>query len=91
MKKKPFLLLEVVIAFTITTLFLVPLIREPLLRYKEELKALEASIANFVECCDNSCAGGPGPDCVILEDLTRSFSPNGRPTLKMVGSQKRAQ
>jgi MerR family transcriptional regulator, copper efflux regulator len=53
-----------------------------------ELKALEASIASFVECCDNSCAGGPGPDCVILEDLSRGFSPKGRPTLTMVGSQQ---
>jgi DNA-binding transcriptional MerR regulator len=34
-----------------------------------ELKALERSIASFVESCDASCAGGPGPDCVILEDL----------------------
>ncbi|MCA1583912.1 MAG: helix-turn-helix domain-containing protein [Acidobacteria bacterium] len=36
-----------------------------------ELKALEQSIASFVTCCDQSCAGGPGPDCVILEELTR--------------------
>jgi DNA-binding transcriptional MerR regulator len=34
-----------------------------------ELKALERSIAGFVISCDASCAGGPGPDCVILEDL----------------------
>jgi DNA-binding transcriptional MerR regulator len=34
-----------------------------------ELKALERSIAGFVASCDASCAGGPGPDCVILEDL----------------------
>lgn len=34
-----------------------------------ELKALERSIAGFVESCDATCAGGPGPDCVILEDL----------------------
>lgn len=34
-----------------------------------ELKALERSIAGFVESCDAKCAGGPGPDCVILEDL----------------------
>jgi DNA-binding transcriptional MerR regulator len=36
-----------------------------------ELKALERSIAGFVASCDASCAGGPGPDCVILEDLSR--------------------
>jgi len=34
-----------------------------------DLKALERSIAGFVESCDATCAGGPGPDCVILEDL----------------------
>lgn len=34
-----------------------------------ELRALERSIASFVTDCDVSCAGGPGPDCVILEDL----------------------
>lgn len=34
-----------------------------------ELRALERSIAAFVAECDASCAGGPGPDCVILEDL----------------------
>jgi DNA-binding transcriptional MerR regulator len=35
-----------------------------------ELKALEKSIAQFVEVCEAECAGGPGPDCVILEDLS---------------------
>lgn len=34
-----------------------------------ELKALERSIAAFVQTCDSSCAGGPGPDCSILDDL----------------------
>lgn len=34
-----------------------------------ELRELEDSIAAFVESCDHSCAGGPGPDCVILEEL----------------------
>ncbi len=37
-----------------------------------ELHALERSIAGFVASCENSCAGGPGPDCVILEDLARA-------------------
>jgi DNA-binding transcriptional MerR regulator len=36
-----------------------------------ELKALERSISAFVASCDASCAGGPGPDCVILDDLSR--------------------
>lgn len=36
-----------------------------------ELRALERSIAGFIASCDASCAGGPGPDCVILDDLSR--------------------
>lgn len=35
----------------------------------KELRALERSIAAFVVSCDSACAGGPGPDCVILDDL----------------------
>lgn len=34
-----------------------------------ELRQLERSIAAFVDSCDRSCAGGPGPDCTILEEL----------------------
>jgi DNA-binding transcriptional MerR regulator len=34
-----------------------------------ELKALERNLVSFVEACDTSCAGGPGPECVILGDL----------------------
>ncbi|WP_295190420.1 helix-turn-helix domain-containing protein [uncultured Brevundimonas sp.] len=37
-----------------------------------ELKALEADLAKLVTDCDEACAGGPGPDCVILEDLTQT-------------------
>jgi DNA-binding transcriptional MerR regulator len=36
-----------------------------------ELQALERSIAGFIATCDASCAGGPGPDCTILEDLAK--------------------
>ena len=36
-----------------------------------ELKALERSLVSFVNACDTSCVGGPGPDCVILGDLGR--------------------
>jgi DNA-binding transcriptional MerR regulator len=36
-----------------------------------ELKELERSIAAFVASCDSSCAGGSGPDCVILDGLSR--------------------
>ncbi|MFZ5692836.1 MAG: MerR family transcriptional regulator [Pseudomonadota bacterium] len=35
----------------------------------KELRELEKSISGFVESCTVACAGGPGPDCVILEDL----------------------
>lgn len=42
-----------------------------------ELKALERNIAGFVTNCDASCAGGPGPDCVIWDDLS-AHPPNGR-------------
>lgn len=34
-----------------------------------ELKARERSLVSFVKACDTTCAGGPGPDCVILGDL----------------------
>jgi len=34
-----------------------------------ELKALERGLAGFVRSCDATCAGGPAPDCVILEDM----------------------
>ena len=35
----------------------------------KERRELEKSIAGFVDSCNVACAGGPGPDCVILEDL----------------------
>ena len=38
----------------------------------QELKALERSLASFVHCCDTSCAGGPGPDCIILGDQAKA-------------------
>ena len=40
-----------------------------------ELRALERSIAGSVASRDASCAGGPGPDCVILEDLSKLPEP----------------
>jgi DNA-binding transcriptional MerR regulator len=53
-----------------------------------ELKALERSVADFVRSCEASCAGGPGPDCVILEDLA---APNGASRLrKTPHSQRRS-
>ncbi len=37
-----------------------------------ELRALEQSLEELVGSFDSRCAGGPGPDCVILGDLARS-------------------
>lgn len=34
-----------------------------------ELQELERSVASFVDSCDQSCAGGSGADCVMLEEL----------------------
>jgi DNA-binding transcriptional MerR regulator len=50
-----------------------------------DLKALERSIAAFVASCDASCAGGPGPDCVILEDLSLPRSTPSHSKQKPVG------
>jgi MerR family transcriptional regulator, copper efflux regulator len=36
-----------------------------------ELKALQRSLVAFVKSCDAACAGGPGPECVILDDLAK--------------------
>ena len=35
----------------------------------KELKRLEGSLAQLVVDCEAACVGGPGPSCVILEDL----------------------
>jgi len=37
-----------------------------------ELRELERSIAVFVKHCDQSCAGGSGADCVVLEELSHN-------------------
>jgi MerR family transcriptional regulator, copper efflux regulator len=50
-----------------------------------ELKALERSLIAFVKACNTSCAGGPGPDCVILDDLAKS-SASERARARRVGS-----
>lgn len=34
-----------------------------------ELRKLEDNLADFVQSCDAACAGGAGPDCVILQDM----------------------
>jgi DNA-binding transcriptional MerR regulator len=36
-----------------------------------ELKSLERNLKKFVASCDESCVGGPGPDCVVLTDLAK--------------------
>ena len=46
-----------------------------------ELRALERSIAGFVTNCDASCTGGPGPDCVILDDLSKAQKQTPLPSL----------
>jgi MerR family transcriptional regulator, copper efflux regulator len=37
----------------------------------KELQVLERSLVKFIATCDSSCAGGPGPDCAILENLAK--------------------
>lgn len=36
----------------------------------KELRALERNLVQLVDDCDAACVGGPGPSCVILEDLS---------------------
>jgi len=43
-----------------------------------ELRALERTLLGFVFRCDSSCAGGPAPDCVILEDLSSASTRSPR-------------
>jgi DNA-binding transcriptional MerR regulator len=38
----------------------------------KELRALERSLVEFVDTCTTECAGGPGPNCVVLDDLAKS-------------------
>lgn len=52
-----------------------------------ELKALERSIASFVERCETTCAGGSGPDCVILEDLANPLAKKRSPANVTTPSQ----
>jgi hypothetical protein len=39
-----------------------------------ELRALEDGLSHFATACNESCAGGPARDCVILEDLSNGDS-----------------
>ncbi|WP_163271068.1 MerR family transcriptional regulator [Chelativorans alearense] len=36
-----------------------------------ELRALERSMESFIASCETVCAGGPGPECTILQDLAK--------------------
>lgn len=49
-----------------------------------ELRSLEAALASFVKSCEAQCCGGPGADCVILQDLAE---PKAAPS----GARKRPQ
>ena len=40
-----------------------------------ELEGLATSLESFVETCDATCSGGAGPDCTILEDLSKQPRP----------------
>lgn len=35
-----------------------------------ELKALEQSLAGFVDRCDIACCGGPSRECLVFKDIT---------------------
>jgi DNA-binding transcriptional MerR regulator len=48
-----------------------------------ELKELERSLVSFVRSCDTSCAGGPGPECVILDDLAKPSAPTRHPARRV--------
>ena len=50
----------------------------------QELRSLESSLASFVKSCDAQCCGGPGPECVILQDLAE-------PKPARAAAKKRAQ
>jgi len=39
-----------------------------------ELRSLETALASFVKSCEAQCCGGPGADCVILQDLAEPKS-----------------
>jgi hypothetical protein len=36
-----------------------------------EMEGLARSLETFVETCDATCVGGAGPDCTILDDLSK--------------------
>lgn len=44
-----------------------------------ELRKLERSLADFIQACDAACAGGPGPDCVVLQEMANPPSRRRKP------------
>ena len=42
------------------------------LQSPRELEGLAKSLEAFVGTCDATCAGGAGPDCTILDDLSKA-------------------
>ncbi|HZH44238.1 MAG TPA: helix-turn-helix domain-containing protein [Lysobacter sp.] len=36
-----------------------------------QLRELERQVATFVRECDRACAGGPGAECAVLDELAR--------------------
>ncbi|MEP6792089.1 MAG: MerR family DNA-binding protein, partial [Ramlibacter sp.] len=49
-----------------------------------ELRALEISLAGFVQACSEQCIGGPAPQCTILKDLNRG-GPAAVPLVRCCG------
>ena len=47
-----------------------------------ELKGLERNLTDFIKRCDALCAGGPGPDCVILRDMAAPICEDGCSTAR---------
>ncbi|MGI9384230.1 MAG: MerR family transcriptional regulator [Methyloligellaceae bacterium] len=47
-----------------------------------ELKSLETTLDAFVTQCNETCEGGPGPDCDVLQELTQLQPRNTRPKAK---------
>lgn len=47
-----------------------------------ELKALETTLDAFVAQCNETCKGGPGPDCDVLQELAQPLPKSARSKAK---------
>lgn len=59
-----------------------------------ELQGLAHSLQTFIATCDATCAGGPGPQCTILDDLktaTPTCACGPRPTSLTPGRLQRSR